>query len=153
MRKQERIILFCKRGMKGTRIVASSLLLTLWSSHRACSLMSASVGRTHRHWDRVLLTNQRRSLYSTPSKTMEEESAVESPLSIRILGGGMAGLSLAYHLLASSSNTLKVTIVDVEAGPGTGGASAVAGGYVCLFIYGSRPESMMQFIYLLLLIS
>mmetsp|Transcript_25333 Transcript_25333/g.55526 ORF Transcript_25333/g.55526 Transcript_25333/m.55526 type:complete len:467 (+) Transcript_25333:254-1654(+) len=43
-----------------------------------------------------------------------------------IIGGGLAGLSTAYHILEKSPST-DVTIIDRTA-PGTGGASAVAGG-------------------------
>ena len=65
---------------------------------------------------------------------------------IRIMGGGLAGLSTAYHLLSflSSSSSvvvqppnttvLDITIYDTEQQIGTGGASAIAGGYVS-FIY------------------
>ena len=68
---------------------------------------------------------------------------------IAIFGGGLAGLSVALHLLEnitrinSNSNreqhqrvTLSVTVLDCAAAPGLGGASAVAGGYVvaCCFL-------------------
>mmetsp|Transcript_25851 Transcript_25851/g.60867 ORF Transcript_25851/g.60867 Transcript_25851/m.60867 type:complete len:377 (-) Transcript_25851:2468-3598(-) len=45
---------------------------------------------------------------------------------VAIIGGGLAGLSAAYHLLEKSPST-DITIVDRN-DPGTGGASAVAGG-------------------------
>lgn len=47
--------------------------------------------------------------------------------SVGIIGGGLAGLSTAYHLLQKQP-TLDITILDVAAGPGQGGASSVAGG-------------------------
>lgn len=46
---------------------------------------------------------------------------------IAIVGGGLAGLSTAWHLLESSNNPLKITIYD-KCKVGAGGASAVAGG-------------------------
>lgn len=46
---------------------------------------------------------------------------------VAIVGGGLAGLSTAWHLLELSSNPLQVTIYD-KCAVGKGGASAVAGG-------------------------
>lgn len=51
--------------------------------------------------------------------------------SVAIIGGGLAGLSTAFHLLDKAPNT-KITIFDKK-DPGLGGASSVAGGYVPLF--------------------
>jgi hypothetical protein len=52
---------------------------------------------------------------------------------IAIVGGGLAGLSTAYHLLektqARNNSRCRVTIFDT-APVGTAGASSVAGGYV-----------------------
>jgi alanine dehydrogenase len=48
--------------------------------------------------------------------------------SVAVVGGGLAGLSVTYHLLLQGRHD--VTIWDVSSGPGVGGASAVAGGYV-----------------------
>lgn len=45
---------------------------------------------------------------------------------IAIVGGGLAGISTAYHLLEKIDGS-NITIID-KAGPGEGGASAVAGG-------------------------
>ena len=45
---------------------------------------------------------------------------------IGVIGGGLAGLSIAYHLLEKSPSS-DITIIDPRS-PGTGGASAVAGG-------------------------
>ena len=45
---------------------------------------------------------------------------------VGIIGGGLAGLSTAYHLLEKSPST-DITIID-QTSPGTGGASSVAGG-------------------------
>jgi len=46
---------------------------------------------------------------------------------IAIVGGGLAGLSTAYHLLEKLGNDVNITIFD-KAEPGQGGASSVAGG-------------------------
>ena len=45
---------------------------------------------------------------------------------IAVIGGGLAGLSTAYHILEKSLST-DITIFDRQP-PGVGGASAVAGG-------------------------
>ena len=45
---------------------------------------------------------------------------------VAIVGGGLAGLSTAYHLL-EQERSLKITIFD-KTPVGRGGASAVAGG-------------------------
>lgn len=55
------------------------------------------------------------------------------PQKVAIVGGGLAGLSTAYHLLeqaqtSSQQQDLHVTILDKEPIVGEGGASAVAGG-------------------------
>jgi glycine/D-amino acid oxidase-like deaminating enzyme len=61
------------------------------------------------------------------------------PKKVAVVGGGLAGLSVAYHLLEqcggpavtkkSTAAAVKITIWD-RASVGDGGASAVAGGYV-----------------------
>ena len=45
---------------------------------------------------------------------------------IAIIGGGLAGLSTAYYLLEKAPG-LSITVID-KGEPGTGGASAIAGG-------------------------
>eukprot|EP00980_Cylindrotheca_fusiformis_P018784 scaffold6265_cov193-Cylindrotheca_fusiformis.AAC.4 len=47
-------------------------------------------------------------------------------LNVAIVGGGLAGLATAYHLIRKNP-AVHITIID-KALPGTGGASAVAGG-------------------------
>jgi ribulose 1,5-bisphosphate synthetase/thiazole synthase len=51
---------------------------------------------------------------------------------VGIVGGGLAGLSTAFHLLRKEPS-LDVTILD-SSGPGMGGASSVAGGYVTVLV-------------------
>lgn len=48
------------------------------------------------------------------------------PQTIGIVGGGLAGLSTAFHLLQKKPD-VHITILD-KASVGTGGASSVAGG-------------------------
>ena len=60
-----------------------------------------------------------------------QSRTISSPLTrqyakVAIVGGGLAGLSTAYHLL-SKEPTVDITIWD-ETSVGAGGASAVAGG-------------------------
>ena len=74
-----------------------------------------------------------RSMASTATSVARTES-----LKVSIVGGGLAGLSVAHHLIEKSSQRqdgaddpikeLDITIFDRCAGPGLGGASAVAGG-------------------------
>ena len=52
---------------------------------------------------------------------------------ICIIGGGLAGLATAYHLLDKTSGdhslpSINLTILDTQSCPGVGGASSVAGG-------------------------
>jgi len=56
-----------------------------------------------------------------------EESAKEEH-HVAIIGGGLAGLSVAYHLLKQQQTCVSVTIFDSMPSPGVGGASSVAGG-------------------------
>ena len=105
-------------------------------SHRTFSLSlvgksvnnnSGSIGRFRRR-----PSVRRWHAASTTTPTSQNEETTTSQM--RIFGGGLAGLSVAYHVLRSASEELatnyQITIFDVEPGPGTGGASAVAGGYV-----------------------
>jgi ribulose 1,5-bisphosphate synthetase/thiazole synthase len=46
--------------------------------------------------------------------------------SVGIVGGGLAGLATAFHLIERNPEVC-ITIID-KASPGTGGASSVAGG-------------------------
>jgi hypothetical protein len=62
----------------------------------------------------------------------QQQQQIPAPHNIAIVGGGLAGLSTAFHLLektVSLSSRCRVTIFDT-AHVGTAGASSVAGGYV-----------------------
>ena len=62
--------------------------------------------------------------------SLVSETHVDLPgresLDVAIVGGGLAGLATAFHLLQKAPNT-NITIFD-KAVPGCGGASSVAGG-------------------------
>lgn len=53
--------------------------------------------------------------------------SLDKNLHIAIVGGGLAGLSVAYQLLEKTKGEIQLTIID-KARPGEGGASSVAGG-------------------------
>lgn len=73
---------------------------------------------------------------ATASIGCSDSSPNAVPKNIAIVGGGLAGLSTAFHLLEQADKycrnkgPLRITIFDKESSAGTGGASAVAGGYV-----------------------
>lgn len=71
------------------------------------------------------------------TRSLSSTSAVihgpNTPQNVGIVGGGLAGLSTAFHLLQKAP-TISVTIIDKEEFPGMGGASAIAGGYVQLWL-------------------
>ena len=80
--------------------------------------------------------SQRSALFSSAnsinnSRKEDEHDSKTSPKNIAIVGGGLAGLSTAYHLLRYSIDhnivLPSLTIID-KAEPGKGGASSVAGG-------------------------
>ena len=60
------------------------------------------------------------------SSSLETSDSTAPPRKIAVVGGGLAGLSTAFHLL-DKSRGLHVTVFD-KAEVGTGGASSVAGG-------------------------
>ena len=80
-------------------------------------------------------------------------SSLSPPQKIAIVGGGLAGLSTAYHLLqstitnANDASTLSLTIFDKSL-PGKGGASSVAGGYVAIMhVYSSMMIKYLVFFF------
>lgn len=68
---------------------------------------------------------------STSTSTLTSTTKTNSSKNIAIVGGGLAGLSTAYHLLSKSIDygiqCPSITIIDKNL-PGLGGASSVAGG-------------------------
>jgi hypothetical protein len=76
------------------------------------------------------LSHCRVALFSSSSSGVSGEGSgarTINPNNIAIIGGGLSGLSTAFHLLKESSPGTKVTILDTNK-VGEGGASAVAGG-------------------------
>jgi len=70
--------------------------------------------------------------FSTRINTTRDTSTC--PPQISIVGGGLAGLSTAYHFLTRVDNCDAVVTIYDKFPVGKGGASAVAGGYVLLDI-------------------
>jgi len=64
------------------------------------------------------------------SSSLDTSDSTALPRKIAVVGGGLAGLSAAFHLLDKRKG-LGVTVFD-KAEVGTAGASSVAGGYVLL---------------------
>ena len=68
----------------------------------------------------------RQSLCRTRAFSSSRTETSPTPQTVAIVGGGLAGLSTAYHLVQHAPH-LDITILDKKP-PGMGGASAVAGG-------------------------
>lgn len=119
-----------------TRILSPAIMLTWMAVGRRSIIMDANAWIPTRSSHIYNTVSLRRFSSSTPDR-----DPLSKPQNIAIVGGGLAGLSTAYHLLQKSPDA-KITIFDKDA-PGCGGASAVAGGYVVLdilrvWIYQSR---------------
>jgi ribulose 1,5-bisphosphate synthetase/thiazole synthase len=68
--------------------------------------------------------------FHNPKRIQQHRSRLfsSSPCeNVAIVGGGLAGLSTAYHLLEKLGGHVEITVID-KAAPGEGGASSVAGG-------------------------
>ena len=101
-----------------------------------CSMMTrrclwqGQVGFIHAHH---ACSERRKTCLSGDTSINAEEKDVRPIKNIAIIGGGLAGLSAAYHLLDIAENSgtstqgMQITIYD-KANVGKGGASAVAGG-------------------------
>ena len=62
-------------------------------------------------------------------RTYSKSSLQMETTSVKIIGGGLAGLATAYHL-ANSGECSKIVVTDTCSSPGDGGASAVAAGLI-----------------------
>ena len=78
--------------------------------------------------------------FSQPQQLRKISVSIHAKSKIAIIGGGLAGLSVAFHLLTqrnernADSVGLAITVIDKSL-PGKGGASAVAGGYVPFVLF------------------
>jgi ribulose 1,5-bisphosphate synthetase/thiazole synthase len=94
-------------------------------ARRGCNALLVS------YWRRMALAQQRHRSSVFLADTRMIDDVVDDDnhhhlQNIAIVGGGLAGLSTAFHLLQKSPS-LGITILDTSA-PGEGGASTVAGG-------------------------
>ena len=92
-----------------SRMYSKQLPLTSWQSTRSSRIRFQHFAST-----------------SEPSSPASIHTSSIPPQNIAIVGGGLAGLSTAYHLLKNSPSS-SITIFD-KSPPGQGGASSVAGG-------------------------
>lgn len=83
-----------------------------------------------RQWRYQLRRRQQQPLHTASAS--ERIPILQQQRSITVVGGGLAGLSVVYHLLDQTTQPLSITVRDKCSQPGLGGASAVAGGYVLL---------------------
>ena len=94
----------------------------------------------------VTTTRRNKTIVRSHSHDTTSQSPTTLPSQrIRIMGGGLAGLSVAYHLLLSSQQQqrppppniegIDITVYDTAHDIGTGGASGIAGGYVTCFTF------------------
>mmetsp|Transcript_19355 Transcript_19355/g.27217 ORF Transcript_19355/g.27217 Transcript_19355/m.27217 type:complete len:144 (+) Transcript_19355:239-670(+) len=79
-----------------------------------------------KHLIGITSTARNTKLFSISSSAGIENKIM--PENIAIIGGGLAGLSTAYHLAKKATSDTRITIIDREKAPGEGGASSVAGG-------------------------
>ena len=110
-------------------------MMPICNIFRGSSRCGVSAFVSHHHNPKTCKTTCQTSSYS-PSLSKGDSSIddIKSPSSsitnVAIFGGGLAGLSTAYHLLDISSNhPIHITIYDKEK-VGKGGASSVAGGLI-----------------------
>lgn len=99
------------------------LLMSMQSVRLSFGFFSSQASQ--RSHCRVRRNEISRLLQSTARE--HETTSSDGIKNVGIVGGGLAGLSTAYHLLQRQPS-LHITILDTTKGPGQGGASAVAGG-------------------------
>jgi len=119
--------------MIAAAVVVIIMLLRLSHRHTAAA---AAAWIPSRH-NCNTITSTMMSTRSTPNNVVADgEPTPITRRKIAIVGGGLAGLSVAWHLLEHQQiqQQLSITILDRAASAGIGGASAVAGGYVLTFI-------------------
>lgn len=113
------------------RCFATFLILVLWGTGG-----SPSLGFSTMNHSLLARTSVRRSTFGLSTtnlvRGMSSTKSDEEQQRVAIVGGGLAGLSAAFHLLNKTvtsigSSPLHITIIDT-APVGTGGASSVAGG-------------------------
>jgi hypothetical protein len=103
-------------------LVAQSAMMVLSFGRRLGPTRRAGVGA-------------RRSISAAAARSSSSNSSPPAPHNICIVGGGLAGLSTAFHFLekqpraGAHPSAASVTILDRDE-VGQSGASAVAGGYV-----------------------
>jgi hypothetical protein len=108
-----------------------------WTGSRLVPLLGHRGLATPRHSLSQQLFNRGVHLRADDGSNDHDHDAQQShaqPQNIAIVGGGLAGLSTAFHLLDKTqtqahNSPCRVTILDT-APVGTAGASSVAGGYV-----------------------
>jgi len=84
------------------------------------------MGGRHRHVLAWSLVPSRTILRRKLGSSISNSQLTSIPERIGIIGGGLAGLSTAYHLVQRIPD-VDITILD-KTMPGLGGASSVAGG-------------------------
>ena len=94
----------------------------------ACLTMLVLIGGVLRNSKVVggILPSRSATLHRLATTLGSSRRQPDSNQHIAIIGGGLAGLSTAYYLLEKAPG-LSITVID-KGEPGTGGASAVAGG-------------------------
>lgn len=102
----------------------------LWVLFLGLPMLFAQRASGFQTWLPRIIRSRRSPLVVTQRRSLSLHAAA-APQKVAIVGGGLAGLSTAYHLLElrSQRGRFDLTIFD-SAEVGTGGASAVAGGLV-----------------------
>jgi len=117
------------------------MLMTMGVSLSKSSVTGFQV-KPHSCFSKLGILQSRRSfLLLSSTRLASTLSSPHETKRIAIVGGGLAGLSTVFHLLEQAINNsnsqeytvqppLNITVFD-KSTAGSGGASSVAGGYVC----------------------